>query len=59
MLESGIKLISQIPKVVAAHQIIENNLLPIKPDINLSHSANLLYMLNGQPPTKENENLLI
>ena len=57
LLENGIKLISQIPIVVAAHQRIRNNLLPIKPNINLSHSANWLYMLNGQLPTKENEKL--
>ena len=57
LLENGIKLISQIPIVIAAHQRIRNNLFPIKPDISLSHSANWLYMLNGQLPTKENEKL--
>ena len=56
-LENGIKLISQIPIVIAAHQRIRNNLSPIKPNINLSHSANWLYMLSGQLPTKENEKL--
>ena len=57
LLENGIKLISQIPIVIAAHQRIRNNLSPIKPDIRLSHSANWIYMLNGQLPTKENEKL--
>ena len=56
-LENGIKLISQIPIVIAAHQRIRNNLSPIKPNISLSHSANWLYMLSGQLPTKENEKL--
>ena len=56
-LENGIKLISQIPIVIAAHQRIRNNLSPIKPNISLIHSANWLYMLNGQLPTKENEKL--
>ena len=56
-LENGIKLISQIPIVIAAHQRIRNNLSPIKPNISVSHSANWLYMLNGQLPTKENEKL--
>lgn len=51
LLENGIKLISQIPIVIAAHQRIRNNLFPIKPDISLSHSANWLYMLNSQLPT--------
>ena len=57
LLENGIKLISQIPIVIAAHQRIRNNLSPIQPNISLSHSANWLYMLNGQLPTKENEKL--
>ena len=57
LLENGIKLISQIPIVIAAHQRIRNNLFPVKPDISLSHSANWLYMLNSQLPTKENEKL--
>ena len=57
LIENGIKLISQIPIVIAAHHRIRNNLSPIKPDINLSHSANWLYMLNGQLPTKENYKL--
>ena len=56
-LENGIKLISQIPIVIAAHQRIRNNLSPIKPNISLSHSANWLYMLGGKLPTKENEKL--
>ena len=56
-LENGIKLISQIPIVIAAHQRIRNNLSPIKPNISVSHSANWLYMLSGQLPTKENEKL--
>ena len=56
-LENGIKLISQIPIVIAAHQRIRNNLSPIKPNISLSHSANWLYMLSGKLPTKENEKL--
>ena len=56
-LENGIKLISQIPIVIAAHQRIRNNLSPIKPNISLSHSANWLYMLSGQLPTKENEKI--
>ena len=56
-LENGIKLISQIPIVIAAHQRIRNNLSPIKPNTSLSHSANWLYMLSGQLPTKENEKL--
>ena len=51
LLENGIKLISQIPIVIAAHQRIRNNLFPVKPDISLSHSANWLYMLNSQLPT--------
>tara|TARA_Y100001970_G_scaffold225616_1_gene278627 strand:+ start:2560 stop:3693 length:1134 start_codon:yes stop_codon:yes gene_type:complete len=57
LLEDGIKLISQIPVIVAAHERIRNNLAAIPPDKSLNHSANWLYMLNGEKPSKENEKL--
>ena len=57
LIEDGIKLISQIPVIVAAHERIRNNLDAITPDQSLNHSANWLYMLNGEKPSKENEKL--
>tara|TARA_B100000579_G_scaffold130232_1_gene105156 strand:- start:235 stop:1368 length:1134 start_codon:yes stop_codon:yes gene_type:complete len=57
LVESGLKLISQIPIVIAAHQRIRNDLQPVVPQKNLSHSANWLYMLNGEKPSKDNEKL--
>ena len=57
LIEDGIKLISQIPVIVAAHERIRNNLDAITPDQSLNHSANWLYMLNGEKPSKENVKL--
>lgn len=49
----GIRLISKSATVIAAWDRIRNGLDPIKPDKNLSHSANFLYMINGEKPSKE------
>ena len=57
LIENGIKLISQIPIIIAAHQRQRNNLEAVPPNKKLSHSANWLFMLNGKIPTKEAEKL--
>ena len=57
LIENGIKLISQIPIIIAAHQRQRNNLEVVPPSQEISHSANWLFMLNGEIPTKEAEKL--
>ena len=49
----GIRLISKVATVIAAWDRIRNGLEYIKPDKTLSHSANFLYMINGEKPTEE------
>ncbi|SFX57340.1 citrate synthase [Thermoactinomyces sp. DSM 45891] len=48
----AIRLISQVPILVAAHQAIRQGKEPISPDPSISHAANFLYMLNGKIPTE-------
>lgn len=50
-IENGIRLTSQIPMIVAAHEAIRNNRAPIAPDMSLSHAANWLWMLKGEIPS--------
>ncbi len=57
LIENGIKLISQIPIIIAAHQRQRNDMEIVPPNQKLSHSANWLFMLNKEIPTKEAEKL--
>jgi citrate synthase len=43
----GVRLISQIAMIVAAHEAMRNGRAPVKPDASLSHAANFLWMLKG------------
>ena len=51
--EIGIKLISQIPIIIAAHHRTRNNLIIVKPNKNFNHAKNWLLMLKGKTPSEE------
>jgi citrate synthase len=57
-LRKGIRLTSQVPMIVAAHEAIRNGLEPIAPDPALSHAANFLYMLKRKPPSADAAKLM-
>ena len=57
-LRKGIRLTSQVPMIVAAHEAIRNGKVPIAPDPALSHAANFLYMLKGEPPSADAAKLM-
>lgn len=48
---NGIRLIAQVPMIIAAHEAIRNGRAPIAPDPELSHAANWLWMLKGARPS--------
>lgn len=48
--EIGIKLISQMATIAGAIGRIRKEKEPIEPDPELDHSANFLYMMNGERP---------
>lgn len=50
---NGIKLTSQVPMIIAAHDRIRNGLEPVAADKTLSHAANWLWMLKGEKPSKD------
>jgi len=50
-LENGIRLIAQLPTIIAAHQAIRNGRTPVAPDPDLTHAANWLWMLKGEKPS--------
>jgi len=49
-LRKGIRLTSQVPMVIAAHERIRSGRAPVAPDPALGHAANFLRMLQGKPP---------
>ncbi|WP_425071554.1 citrate/2-methylcitrate synthase [Sagittula sp. S175] len=50
-LRNGIRLTSQVPMIVAAHEAIRNGRDPVPADPDLSHAANWLWMLSGERPS--------
>lgn len=52
-IENGIRLTSQVPMIIAAHESIRNGREPVAADPNLSHAANWLWMLKGEMPSED------
>lgn len=50
---NGIRLTSQVPMIIAAHEAIRNGRDPVVPDATLGHAANWLWMLKGETPSEE------
>ena len=58
ILRKGIRLTSQVPMIVAAHEHIRNGRQPVAPDPALGHAANFLYMLKGSAPSADTARLM-
>ena len=52
-IRKGIRLTSQVPVIVAAHARLREGLEPIAANKELSHAANLLWMLKGTTPSAD------
>ncbi|WP_136442040.1 citrate/2-methylcitrate synthase [Pacificoceanicola onchidii] len=52
-LRNGIRLTSQVPMIIAAHEAIRNGREPVAADPELSHAANWLWMLKGEKPSAD------
>ena len=57
-LRKGIRLTSQVPMIVAAHEAIRNGRAPVAPEPKLGHAANFLYMLKGKTPSADAAKLM-
>ncbi len=58
ILRKAVRLASQVPMIVAAHQHIRSGRVPVAPDPALGHAANFLYMLQGKPPSADAAKLM-
>jgi citrate synthase len=57
-LRKGIRLTSQVPMIVAAHNHIRAGRKPVDPDPSLGHAANLLWILRGEKPSADAARLI-
>ena len=58
IVRKGVRLASQVPMIVAAHEHIRNGRAPVAPDPALGHAANFLYMLKGTAPSADTARLM-
>jgi len=58
ILRKGLRLTSQVPMIVAAHEHIRNGRAPVAPNPQLGHAANFLYMLKGAEPSADAARLM-
>ncbi len=58
VMRKAIRLSSQVPMIVAAHQRIRNGQEVVKPSNELGHAANFLYMLKGEVPSADAARLM-
>lgn len=57
-LRKGVRLTSQVPMIIAAHEQIRNGREPVAPDPQLGHAANFLKMLKGASPGADASRLM-
>jgi citrate synthase len=58
IVRKGIRLTSQVPMIVAAHEQVRKGREPVAPEPSLSHAANFLYMLKGEAPSADTARLM-
>ena len=51
--DEQLRLVAQLPTIVAAYWRLLHHLEPFEPDLSLCHAANYLYMLTGARPAAE------
>jgi citrate synthase len=52
------RLLAQIPSIIGTGQMIRDRKEPVHPDPNLSHAANLLWMMTGKRPPELNAKVM-
>ena len=57
-MRKGIRLTSQVPTIVMAHNAIRAGMDPVEPSKELSHAANFIYMLDGKIPSDSTASLM-
>ncbi|MBI2171396.1 MAG: citrate (Si)-synthase [Chloroflexi bacterium] len=58
IIRKGLRLTAKAPTIVAAHDRIRKGLKPVKPNANLNHAGNFLYMLFGKEPSEDEMHIM-
>lgn len=58
IIRKGVRLTSQVPIIVMAHNRMRKGLDPIESSKTLPHAANFLYMLEGEEPSEDTAKLM-
>ena len=58
VIDKALTLAARMPTIVATYDRLRNGNEPVAPSKTLGHAANLLYMLKGGEPSKEDTNAL-
>jgi len=48
----AVRLVAQVPTLIAAFERLRQHKAPVAPRVDLGHTANFLYMLNDEEPTE-------
>ncbi|MEO7803886.1 MAG: citrate/2-methylcitrate synthase [Actinomycetota bacterium] len=57
-LRKAIRLIARVPQLIAGYNHIKKKQPPVEPRPDLSHAANLLYVLSGEVPSDEDARVM-
>lgn len=57
IVEKGIRMTSQVPMIVAAHDRIRNGNSPVEPNLEISHAAHFLHQLKNEVPSDDSATL--
>lgn len=58
VIDKALTLAARMPTIVAAYDRFRDGKEPVAPNRDLGHAANLLYMLKGEAPSKEDASAL-
>ena len=57
-LRKAMRLVARLPQFIATYQRLRDGKDPVDPRPDLSHAANMLYVLNGEVPSEEETKIL-
>ncbi len=58
IIRKGLRLTAKAPTIVAAHEHLRKGKNPVKPNAQLNHAGNFLYMLSGKMPSEEEMHIM-
>ncbi len=57
-IRKGLRITAKAPTIVATHERLRKGLSPVKPNPNLNHAGNFLYMLFDKKPSEDEAHIM-